>query len=87
MVLVTLIIASRRFTLYCEPPLGQIIGHLGTGSNHHGERNVLMTPETVMEGQTNTVISDLFMSGTHLAYSYDPGNGFMQDTDSDPLIL
>jgi len=59
---VPLISTSRRLTLFHEPPLGQVIGHLGTGSNHHGQRNVLMTPDTGPEGQTNAVISDLSMS-------------------------
>ena len=48
--------------MFHEPPLGQVIGHLGTGSNHHGQRNVLMTLGTVTEGQTHAVISDLSMS-------------------------
>jgi hypothetical protein len=62
MAFVPFIHASRRLTLFHEPPLGQVIGHLDTGSNHHGQRNVLMTLDTVTEGQTNAVISDLFMS-------------------------
>jgi hypothetical protein len=62
MVFVPLLLAGRALTLFHELPLGQVIGHLDTGSNHHGQRNVLMTPDTVTEGQTNAVISDLFLS-------------------------
>ena len=72
MVFVPLVLASIRLTLFHEPPLGQVIGHLGTGSNHQEQRNVLMTPDSVTEGQTNAFISDLFMPlthcGKHLAY-------------------
>jgi len=33
---VPLLLVTVWFALFSEPPSGQIIGHLDTGSNHHG---------------------------------------------------